>query len=93
MQTREMWKNSKWKMVAGAATLSALGISGLALAITHWLWSEGPKWARVAVARTPGARPAAGVSEFLCLRRVEELVHGVDRRLATNERRGGQVDS
>jgi len=27
-----MWKNSKWKMVAGAATLSALGISGLALA-------------------------------------------------------------
>lgn len=32
MQTREMWKNSKWKMVAGAATLSALGISGLALA-------------------------------------------------------------
>lgn len=36
---------------------------------------------------------AKGVSEFLCLRRVEELVHGVDRRLATNERRGGQVDS
>lgn len=36
-----------------------LGISGLALAITHWLWSEGPKWARVAVARTPGARRAA----------------------------------
>lgn len=32
MQTREMWKNNKWKMVAGAATLSALGISGLALA-------------------------------------------------------------
>ena len=32
MQTREMWKNSKWKMVAGAETLSALGISGLALA-------------------------------------------------------------
>jgi hypothetical protein len=32
MQTRELWKNSKWKMVAGAATLSALGISGLALA-------------------------------------------------------------
>jgi hypothetical protein len=32
MQTREMWKKSKWKVVAGAATLSALGISGLALA-------------------------------------------------------------
>ena len=32
MQTRDMWKTSKWKVVAGAATLSALGISGLALA-------------------------------------------------------------
>ena len=27
-----MWKTSKWKVVAGAATLSALGISGLAMA-------------------------------------------------------------
>ena len=32
MQTRDMWKSSKWKLVAGAATLSALGISGMALA-------------------------------------------------------------
>lgn len=32
MQTREMWTATKWKVVAGAATLSALGISSLALA-------------------------------------------------------------
>jgi hypothetical protein len=32
MQTRDMWKSSKWKVVAGAATLSALGITGMALA-------------------------------------------------------------
>jgi hypothetical protein len=32
MQTKEMWKSTKWKVVAGAATLSALGIGGLAIA-------------------------------------------------------------
>ncbi len=34
MQTREMWNRSKWRVVAGAATLTALGITGLALAET-----------------------------------------------------------
>ena len=32
MQTKDMWKAGKWKVVAGAATLSALGIGGLAMA-------------------------------------------------------------
>ena len=32
MQTRDMWKSGKWKLVAGAATLSALGIGGMAMA-------------------------------------------------------------
>ena len=32
MQTKDMWKSSKWKVVAGAATLSALGIGSLAIA-------------------------------------------------------------
>lgn len=32
MQTREMFKSGKWRLVAGAATLSALGIGGIALA-------------------------------------------------------------
>jgi hypothetical protein len=32
MQTREMWNRNKWRVVAGAATLTALGVTGLALA-------------------------------------------------------------
>jgi hypothetical protein len=32
MQTRELWNRSKWKVVAGAAAVTALGIGGLALA-------------------------------------------------------------
>jgi len=40
-----------------------LGIGGLALAITHWLWSEAPKWAvglGWLVRPERGARPPAG---------------------------------
>ena len=30
MQTRELWNRCKWKVVAGAAAVTALGIGGLA---------------------------------------------------------------
>ncbi|MEX2623145.1 MAG: hypothetical protein WD651_05435, partial [Acidimicrobiia bacterium] len=32
MQTREMWTRNKWRVVGGAAALTALGVTGLALA-------------------------------------------------------------
>lgn len=32
MQTKAMWQSTKWKVVAGAATLTAVGIGGMAMA-------------------------------------------------------------
>lgn len=34
MQTREMWNRTRWTVVGGAAALTALGVTGLALAET-----------------------------------------------------------